>query len=223
MPPGCLPTGYLIGTAHVETLPVGTRLWRMHEAKYAAESFAPPRGDDIFGQANRFDGADPDAPYPFHYSAAHRLTALAETVLRDLPFDPLLAMRLVAHEAVRGRLLSAVETVRPLRLIRLVTAEDQAAVGQDKWLFEGAGAELIRVRRWAWQLRAAEPGAQGFVWASRQDQPRRAYVLFGDRCGSDPLKSAGAAPLDFERPADIDKANQILRRLRATIVPPGTS
>lgn len=215
MPVQPLPPGYRTGSARYETLPAGSLLWRLHDAEYTAWSFAPPLKDDIF-EGNRFDGTPTD-PFPFHYSAEQQITALAEVLLRDRPFDEKTATRIIPASAVAGRVLAPVETTAPLELISLITAEDQAAVCQDKWLFEAEEAELIRVRRWTAQLRKAERRAKGLVWASRRDHPRRAYVLFGDRCGDEPLKPASLPVLDFSRRSDVAVANRLLRGLRAVI------
>lgn len=217
MPRQPLPAGYRPGSAHMDVLPADSLLWRLHDGDFAAVEFTPPKPDPYFA-GNRFDGT-PEDPFTFHYSAEHKITALAEVLLRGRRFEDT-GERLIPFVAVAGRMLSPVETTMPLRLVRLVTAEDMAAVCQDEWLFEADDAELIQTRQWVRQLRAAEPGAQGLVWASRRDRPRPAYVLFGDRCGDEPLRPAPAPRLDLACRADVRTANELLKKLNATIVIP---
>lgn len=219
MPGAPLPPGYRRGSAKYVTLPAGTLLWRTHGAERLAEGFAPPNPDPFFA-GHRFDGT-PEDPYSFHYSAERQSTALAEVFLRDRPYDRNSAMRLIPFSTARDRMLSALETTVAFRLISLFTAEDMSLVCQDRWLLEAEGAGFIQTRQWTRQLRAAEPDAQGLMWMSRRDWPHPAYVLFGDRCGSDPLKPAARPPLEFNERAGLNGANEILRKLSATFeIPP---
>ncbi|MBC3841385.1 RES family NAD+ phosphorylase [Streptacidiphilus sp. 4-A2] len=204
-------------TPNVAVLPAGSALWRCHSARRPPDEFNPVAADSHFG-GNRFDGT-PEDPYPFLYAGTEPATALAEVLLRSLDFDTGSGYRLVPRAWVVGRSLSLLRTRVDLRLIRLVTEEDLAAVCQDSWLLEADGAGYPQTRRWASELRAQVPSAQGVLWQSRRHRPRHAVLLFGDRCGGWPLKpdpAGGTAELGS--PAGMAEANRLLAPLRAAVV-----
>lgn len=211
------PSAYRM-TPHLCTLPAGTELWRCHSGSRPAEGFNPVAADSHFG-GNRFDGT-PEDPYPFLYAGAEPATALAEVLLRSLAFDTGSGLRLVPRVWVAGRSLTLLRSRVELRLIQLLSEEDLAAVCQDSWLLETEGAGYAQTRRWASELRTQVPGAQGLLWHSRRHRPRHAVVLFGDRCGEDPLKpDPGRGTTDLGSPTGITEANRLLAPLRAAVVP----
>ncbi|WKX69539.1 RES family NAD+ phosphorylase [Streptomyces sp. XD-27] len=217
MPDRFPPTAYRM-TPRLCTLPAGTALWRCHSSKRPAEAFNPVAADSHFG-GNRFDGT-PEDPYPFLYAGSEPATALAEVLLRSLAFDTDSGIRLVPRAWVVGRSLTLLRTRVDLRLIQLLSEEDLAAVCQDSWLLEAEGAGYAQTRRWASELRAQVTEAQGMVWHSRRHRPRRAVVLFGDRCGQDPLKpDPGCGTTDLGAPAGSALANRLLAPLRAAVIP----
>lgn len=216
-------------------LPAGTQLWRVHKAKRPATQFNPVSADAHFG-GHRFDGTSYD-PYGFLYAATNPTTALAETLLRSLEFDPRSGgLRLVPYAAVKDKSLSVVRTRRDLELISLVSEEDLAAVCADAWLLESEGDRYAKTRRWASEMRAQDPLAAGLVWQSRRHRPRLAAVLFQDRCelgGGGPAESAGhegGSPLldpvplrgipDMGSASGVGALNELLAPLRAAVVPP---
>ncbi|MEU2957137.1 RES family NAD+ phosphorylase [Streptomyces xanthochromogenes] len=219
MPDRTPPSEYRL-TPNLATLPAGSELWRCHSGRRAPAQFNPVAADSHFG-GNRFDGTAED-PYPFLYAGAEPATALAEVLLRSLDFDTGSGFRLVPRAWVAGRSLSLLRTRVDLTLIRLVTEEDLAAVCQDSWLLEAEGAGYPQSRRWASELRTQIPAAQGLLWQSRRHRPRHAVVLFGDRCGVEPLKPDPARTVaDLASPAGIEEVNRLLGPLRATLVPEG--
>jgi hypothetical protein len=159
----------------------GTCLWRVHHRPYSARSFKPT---DASGPASaRFDGAADD-PYPFYYAALDDTTALAETLLRNLaPNDR--GRRLLPLAALAGRQLSGLTLTRDLSLVRLVSGQDLAAIGQDAWLVTSQGSEYEHTREWGHWLRRQAKWAHGFVWESLRNRGGQAVVLFGDRCAAD--------------------------------------
>ncbi|MEU9117223.1 RES family NAD+ phosphorylase [Streptomyces sp. NPDC048483] len=209
------------------TLPAGTELWRCHKSTRPADGFNPVAVDAHFG-GNRFDGTADD-PYPYLYAGAGPATALAEVFLRDLDFDVATGMRLLPYAAIAGKSLSVLRTRTDLTLIPLLTEEDLADVCQDSWLLEADGPSYAQTRRWAAELRAQVPTAQGLVWQSRRHRPRQAMVFFGDRCADEPFKDggdgadgdpAGAGIPDLGSPGGLAKLNRLLAPLRAAVVPP---
>ncbi|WP_405798596.1 RES family NAD+ phosphorylase [Streptomyces sp. NBC_01506] len=217
MPDRFPPAAYRL-TPNLRTLPAGSELWRCHSDRRPPEAFNPVAADSHFG-GNRFDGTSED-PYPFLYAGAEPATALAEVLLRSLDFDTASGSRLVPRAWVKGRSLSLLRTRVDLTLIQLVTEEDLAAVCQDSWLLEAQGASYPQTRRWASELRTQVPSAQGLLWQSRRHRPRHAVVLFGDRCGAEPLKPDPARGIaGLGTPAGIAEANRLLAPLRAATVP----
>ncbi|MCT2591574.1 RES family NAD+ phosphorylase [Streptomyces sp. N2-109] len=217
--PGTLPPSAYAMRPNGHRLPPGTRLWRMHRTKRPAEQFNPVPVDAHFG-GNRFDGTVPD-PYRYLYLAEDPTTALAESLLRSLEFDPETGMRLVPYAAVAGKSLSLLRTRCELSLVSLVTEADLAAVCQDSWLLEAEGERYAKTRRWASEIRAQMPAAMGLIWQSRRNRPHLASVLFQDRCGGEPLATVPMSGiLDLGSPEGVTEANRLLAPLRAAIVPP---
>ncbi|MFB7470727.1 RES family NAD+ phosphorylase [Kitasatospora sp. NPDC056184] len=204
---------------HLRSLPAGTELWRCHRTGRAGAGFNPVPADSHFG-GSRFDGTLAD-PYSFLYAAPEPATALAEVLLRAMPFDAGTGMRLVPYRAVAQRSLTVLHTAVDLCLVELVTEEDLAAVCQDSWLLETEGPGYAQTRRWAAELRSRVPQAQGLVWQSRRHRPREALVLFGDRCGEGVLKSDPGTVRALDTPDGVAEVNRLFAPLRAAVVPPG--
>ncbi|KUN06191.1 hypothetical protein AQI95_14955 [Streptomyces yokosukanensis] len=216
---GTLPPSAFVMRPNSRLLPAGSLLWRMHKAKRPANRFNPVPADAHFG-GNRFDGTESD-PYQYLYLADTPATALAETLLRSLEFDPETATRLVPYAAVRGKSLTLLRTRCELILVSLVTEADLAAVCQDSWLLEAEGERYAKTRRWASEIRAQTPEAMGLIWQSRRNRPHLASVLFHDRCAGEPLAVVpGEGIPAMDSPAGVGKTNQLLAPLRAAVVPP---
>lgn len=184
MPPS-LPPAELPGTPTRHVLPAGTSLWRVHRSGRPANQFDGPRLSSQFG-GNRFDSVG-GAGYPYFYCSPDTGTALAERFVRDLDFSAT-ATRILPRRTLRSQTASVVRTTRELTLLRLMTAPDLAAVGQDTWLLSAQGTEFDLTRRWAAWLRDNARWAQGFVWQSSVDMPKPTMVLFGDACDADDLR-----------------------------------
>ncbi|MEO3756058.1 RES family NAD+ phosphorylase [Streptomyces sp. B6B3] len=198
-------------------IPDGTELWRCHLTAYRPGDFNPLPAHPHFG-GGRFDGTDAD-PYTSLYVGDEPVTALAEVLLRGMEFTN--GSRLVPRAMTERRSLSRLCTVEPLQLIALETEEDLAAVGQDGWLVEADGrADYPQTRCWAQALRRSAPWAQGMTWQSHRCRPRRAFVLFGDRCGPGAVSITPLVTHDLGTAAGRSVANQLLSGLKAAIVPP---
>ncbi|QLJ01808.1 RES family NAD+ phosphorylase [Streptomyces sp. NEAU-sy36] len=207
---------------HWEVLPAGTHLWRMHSSRFAAEEFKPFDPDDP--APGRFHGT-PEDPYPCLYAATEPETALAETLLRSVRFDPRTSMRLVPWAAVRGKSLNAVRTRCELKLVSLRSGAALAAVCQDHLLLENEGPEHYRdTRRWAREIRAQAPEAMGMIWDSKRNPPQRSLVLFGDRLADHPDGPLEALPYrsitDLGSPEGVKEVNQLLEPLRSAVREP---
>ena len=213
------PPRALRGTPAECLLPAGTRLYRIHDKKWASTAFNSRVQDPHF-EGTRFDGTRED-PYAYYYGALEMKTALAEALLRSQPFEPSRRMRLLPIKSYAGRTASAVLLNRPLRLISLVSAEDLSAVGQTNWLLRSE--EYDKTRLWAHWLRREVPWAQGLLWLSNHDFPDgRALVLFGDRCqpegvGAILRPDPGLRSIDFDDPTGLDWLEDRMLPLRTSV------
>ncbi|MBD0737660.1 RES family NAD+ phosphorylase [Streptomyces sp. CBMA29] len=212
-------------TSRPEKIPAGTVLWRIHRTKRLATEFKPFAPHALGG---RFD-ATADDPYACLYAAWDPTTALAETLVRSRDFDSDTRYRLVPRALVVGKSLSAVRTRCDLFAVPLESSEQLADVHQDARLLEGEGEEHYeRARRCAGQIRAEIPDGMGLLWQSRHRRPRRALVLFEDRCRArdrrplELLDHSDNIP-DLGSPAGIAKVNLLLEPLWAAIHVPKNS
>jgi hypothetical protein len=174
------------GDPHPYSLVAGTPLSRVHSAQFDVCAFKPLPADPHWG-GSRFD-ATADDPYPYLYAAGDDHTAVAETLLRDLPID-VRGARLLPLSATHERRISWLRPTVDLRLVSLRSGEDLAAVAQDTWLVQAPANDYGKTRRWAHAIRSWAPWAQGFTWVSRREPKGLAYILFGDRCPPDCLEA----------------------------------
>ncbi|MEO3753753.1 RES family NAD+ phosphorylase [Streptomyces sp. B6B3] len=209
-----------------KTMPAGTVLWRCHSVKYPAHAFKPQPTRSPF-QGGRFD-ATLEEPFPYLYAAQRPAVALAEVLLRSLPFEGPEGQRLIPWARASLYALTRVTTVRPLELVRLVSERDLAAVSQSGWLLEADAMLYPHTRYWGHALRRSADWAQGMEWQSRRCRPHRAYLLFGDRCGAEVLRATEAGEngevvsYELGDPADAREINRMLARagLRSAIALP---
>jgi hypothetical protein len=162
------------GTPSRHLLPAGTQLWRVHQHYLKADGFGPPTSS-VFG-GGRFDATVPGRPGQL-YASARRPTAIAEHFLPGLHFDED-GHRFLPRKALERHTLSAVTTIDDLTLLRLTTAEDLAAIGQDHWLLSASADQYAVTREWTAWIRRTMPWAQGILWQSTIDLSRTTIVLF---------------------------------------------
>lgn len=216
MPPTGPPTRYK-GTPCTYTLPAGTVLHRVHGRDRLAAGFNPAVADMHFG-GGRFDPTIEDK-YPYLYAASTERTALAEALLRSLPFNES-GIRILPRAMVKGRRISAMVVAAEMRLLALLTTTHLAAVGQDEWLVHADPPEYGKTRRWAHWLRQQAPSAHGMIWPSKRDLGEKALILFGDRCQPDHLRPASLPSYDLDDRAGTEWLKDMLADYRVTIFPP---
>jgi hypothetical protein len=177
------------GTPGRSSLRPGTVLWRVQPEQFPALSFNSRPADRHWG-GGRFD-CTADDWYPFLYAGLAQETALAETLLRSLPFPGNGHKRTLLYQQVEGRQLHALELRQELTLLSLVSTPDLAAIRQeDGWLVESDGKDYAFTRLWGHWLRKVAPWAQGLIWSSHRNLGQPAIALFGDRCPGDALGPA---------------------------------
>lgn len=172
------PPAAYAGTPALTLLPAGTVLLRVHQTAFPPASFNPSRSHRYYG-GGRFDSTDDDR-YPYLYAGESVGVAIAETLLRDLPFDST-GIRQLPLAKIRGRRISAVRTTADLEIVSLRSAADLGAVAQDPWLTTCDPRDYAQSRHWGHWIRSHAPAAAGYVWMSRREPTQRAFVLFGDR------------------------------------------
>jgi len=190
MPVVSIPTHTVVALRR-RTVPAGSLLWRVTREPEGRRDAAPPTSTPMFWPGSRAVGRarprsagrfDPcgQHEYSYTYVALDDLTALAETLLRDVVFDGL--RRCLPAAEARNRRLILLEAVRELSLISLVSLEDLAAARQDTWLVQADESDYALTRCWGHWLRECAADADGLVWRSRRNPDGMAVLLFGDRC-----------------------------------------
>lgn len=200
-------------TPATTALPAGTSLFRIHQKRFPAQAFNPVPSHRYYG-GGRFDSTHDDR-YGYLYAGEKPATAIAETMLRDLPFDDTGARQLPAA-AYQGRRISALTVQTDLELVDLRTSPALAQVAQDTWLTMADPRDYAQTRHWGHWIRSKSPSAAGYVWYSRREVATLAYVLFEDRIPSgaidhDPHNPG--LPTPDEQDFDTPRGNRHLRRL----------
>lgn len=194
------------GTANFYRIEAGTVVYRVHRATRQATKFNTTLVRSPF-RGGRFD-ATPDDQYGYLYAGTSRTTALAERLLRDVPFDSK-GERLLPRSMVAGLALSRVVVTADLVLLALVETPDLAAVAQTPALVQSG--DYVRTRYCGHWLRSRFRRAQGFIWQSNRDIPHRTLVLFDDRGdAADALARSADGPFPLDTPEGIDEVNRVL-------------
>lgn len=176
--PNSKPPATLQTAPALVTVPTGTVLFRVHQASFPADSFNPGPSHRYYG-GGRFDSTADDN-YGYLYAGEQVATAVAETLLRDLPVEDS-GTRVLPRVRVRGRKISAIATTTDVSLVNMTSAVGLASVAQDPWLTWADPRDYAQTRHWGHWIRSQVPTAQGYVWPSRREPPTRAFVLFEDR------------------------------------------
>jgi hypothetical protein len=192
------------------TLPAGTVLFRVHQKVFDADSFSPVPSHRYYG-GGRFDATDDD-PYPYLYAGESVDVAVAETLLRDLPADDT-GVRQLPRTRTVGRRISAVEIIADVDLVTLSSGTDLGAVAQDTWLTTCDPRDYAQSRHWAHWIRSRTKTAAGYVWLSRREPGRQAYVLFGDRMAPKTVRTIAdpRVPAGDEADFDTSRGRRVLR------------
>jgi hypothetical protein len=220
MPVGLPPKGVPPSPRYL-SLPAGSFLWRV--TGRGAPLFSRPNAgpEDSPRWGGRFD---PTAEHPdrYCYAALDDLTALCESLLRDVGFDA--PRRYLPRESVTGRSLVLVETLRPLCMVSLLEAADLAAAWQDTWLVHAESVDYPKTQLWGQWLRSsmgpdgAGPPA-GIIWPSKRQPTGRVVAFFGDHCERAVVRSAfGERRLDDD--AGLAWLDRRLALLNTQLGPP---
>lgn len=162
----------------------------------------------------RFD-ATADDPFGYCYAALDDLTALAETLLRDVCFAG--RVRAIPLKEVVGRSVAVYETLRPLSFVALTTSAELARARQDPWLVQAEPDAYALTRRWGHWLRRSAPQAHGFTWPSRRNPGGRCVVLFDDRGGGDRVSLKPVMTRDLDGGGGLEWLNRRLEDLNTVV------
>jgi hypothetical protein len=169
------PSGKLEAT--VLTWGKGETLFRVHPEIYGSAQFNPSAaGDARFSPL--LDAAG--TVIPTIYAGTTLDCALMETVFHDVPFvaGPKMLSK-TTH--IAGKVYSQFTLSRNLELIDLSAIPLRKLGISRKDLIECDGTQYPQTRAWAVALHEQFPNAEGLTWTSRQADPARALILFGDR------------------------------------------
>ncbi|MFD5921255.1 RES family NAD+ phosphorylase [Kitasatospora sp. NPDC058201] len=219
MPDVKVPTPTVRAVPHRELLPAGTVLHRVHLAAYPATAFNPNPADALYegGRFCSFQGDGEQLPYL--YAGFSERTAVMETLVRGIPFDEK-GWRRIRRVAVRGRVLSQIETTCDIPLVGLMTLDQLAAVHQDEWLIHSTPEAYARTRRWGAWIRGQAPWARGLKWPSKRDLSSAACVLYEREGAAGLVKPAGTEPVALDTAAGAELLNRLLAPARTRIEPP---
>ena len=144
-------------------LPAGTIPHRTH-----ASSFQPAQFNPCLGQPSRFAPfTNPSgACVPTLYAATTRDAATFKTIRLDI---------------LTARAASQITPRRDLRLANLFASDLKAWRVQRRDLIETPKSAYPQTARWAHAVHAADHNVDGLIWTSRQCDPDRYMMLFGDR------------------------------------------
>lgn len=159
-------------------LPRETILYRVHSELFGPTEFNPtdPASREA-GEDGRFDSLGGDPAYL--YAARSQRVALAESLLRDVPFDED-GIRQVPLGALRGRCISSLRTTDTLSLVAL-HGEGLARLGQDGWLVTSDASQYPLTCEWGKAILGWVPSAHGLQWRPRHDDDGLALCLYEDR------------------------------------------
>ncbi|MFI6020469.1 MULTISPECIES: RES family NAD+ phosphorylase [unclassified Streptomyces] len=224
MPDQMIPGPAVRATPHRHVLPAGTELWRVHSERRDATEFKPVPADLHWG-GGRFchirDELSPER-LPYLYAGLSPLTALCETLARDLRVRPD-GRRRITQPRVRGMRLSKVVAAVDLPLVDLTDNARLAAVRQDIWLVQAEAPAYPRTRRWGSWIRGQADWAVGLRWPSRQDSgllSGEACALYEPENGPALLKPSSQPAVELDSPAGRDYVNGLLAPLRIRVEHP---
>ena len=193
----------------IETWPAGTNLYRVHSDRGEANAFnIGPKPRTRFA----FFG-DPEVPVL--YAGATEVTAVAETILHDVP----LTGGRVESPAYLSRQSTCLRPRRDLRLAQFHSGGLRRLGIEARNLTDTAASQYDRTVAWA-QAAHASTDVDGLVWMSRRWNSSKSIVLFGDRVSRDDLVVDAGYGRVFALPGDFDWLFDLCRTVGVSVAPP---
>lgn len=199
-----------------EHLPVGTRLYRVHNAERRPTEFNPKYGGGgRFHFFNAPNAEGTEGRVPVLYLGATRDVAIAETVFHHIPAKG----GVVSEVHYRGSGLSEITVTRELRLAAFLGRGLMRLRTEPSTLTGCSSRHYPETRLWA--QAAHRTGFDGIVWMSRIHNVDRAYVLFGDRVAeSDLARSTAGVALALDTGEGLEELIRIGGEANVTVRPP---
>lgn len=151
-------------------LEAGQWLYRVHSNARTVDQFNPGVG----GRTRFAFFGDPAVPVL--YAADTQESALAESLLHDIPVSG----GVLPYAAYADKVMGRLDVTRELRLANLRGLGLRRLGVEASQVTDTDASEYPRTVRWAAAAHAA--GFDGVAWTSRKCNDARAVVLFGDRC-----------------------------------------
>lgn len=146
-----------------------------------SSGFRPAEFNPCKGQPTRFAPfTDPAGNcVPTLYAATTREAAAFESIFHDI--EPGARFKTVRIDTVVERTVSIIAPQRDLLVASLFAPDLKSwGIGRSD-IIETPKSSYSRTVHWAAALHRARPDLHGLIWTSRQCDPERCVVLFGDR------------------------------------------
>ena len=209
-PTGIVPPPPAAFDTHITELPVGTQLWRIHDARFAGDVFNPGKG------MSRFTPIGPVRKrIPTVYAASEFEAAVYETVFHNLdpaqPFKtyPLSKLADVRCSVLRVTSSLALRSFLTPDLMKLGVARNQ--------LIDTPAREFPDTRRWSAALHRKDAETNGMVWESRPYPSSLAMMFFGDRVPPVALSVVSSTRIDVD-PTHAMRFKALAERSGVTLV-----
>jgi hypothetical protein len=157
-------------------LTAGTPLHRTH-----SRSLRPAQFNPGFGAPTRFAPfeAVPGVTVPTLYGGTTREAAVYESIFHDIESSA--PFKTVSLHKVTERSVSCIAPLRDLRLASLFAPDLKRWSLARTDLIETPKSTYSQTVAWAQAIHRADRMIEGLMWTSRQCDPERCVVLFGDR------------------------------------------
>lgn len=180
---------------NTETLPAGTRLFRVHRSDLQPAAFNPgigPRGR--FSPTTDQTGAT----VPSLYAATSPAAAAFESIFHDILPGPFAS---VPDAMLRARSASELTTRRALTVARLHAPDLRRWSLTPRQLVTTPARDYAMTARWAEAIHRQFVDLHGLIWTSNRCDPDRCCILFGDRLHESDLAITNSAELGNAGPA----------------------
>jgi hypothetical protein len=180
---------------NVLTLPVGTIIHRIHDAKFSAAQFNPgPKGNSRFAPITTASGE----PIPTSYAATSFGCAAFETIFHDI--DPDAPFKTVAWARIERLSYSVLALNRDMRLARFFSHDLLKWGCSRTQLIDTAPSTYPKTRLWSAAVHESDPTIDGMIWTSRKYDEEKAMVLFGTRFRDGDLQIRSSAGIVADPP-----------------------
>ncbi|MNF36187.1 RES domain protein [compost metagenome] len=198
-----------------ETLPAGTKMWRVYKSDYAEAGFNPGRGDSRFSPINNVDGQK----IPTLYAGESIDAALMESVFHDVPHSG--DLKTYSISKFDGQMISELTLTQDVLMAKLHGPALRSLGIKEADLIHSEASEYQNTRAWAEKIHASEPNAQGLKWKSKQ-AGGLAFMFFGDRIDGNAFSvSTPGTPLT-KSPATIKRIEHLVDEMGVQLVDPDT-